>query len=284
MGFYASAPLTGRSGHANIGTFMARHRPPTRWICPLCERSVPPDEPICYCGTSRAAVEAHLERERQRKARPFPWLVFLGELAVAALGLYWVLAPSATPVAVPPPRPAVIPATGPGETPTVATSSANASEPSPTLPPGPLARADERQPAPRAEPAMASNPKPALPARPERTETDLEREAGEKQLEQSLAKLGAVMAQLSENARQFEAICLGRRGEPRSCARLHDDVASASETLARGLEGAEDEARRASIPPGVVRDLRQKRGLEEGAWKDLEERVRRLTGQYQGGS
>jgi hypothetical protein len=31
-----------------------------------------------------------------------------------------------------------------------------------------------------------------------------------------------------------------------------------------------------------VRDLRQKHGLEEDSWKELQDKVRRLTAQYQG--
>jgi hypothetical protein len=256
---------------------MARRPSPARWTCPLCERSVPPDVDACYCGTSRAAVLAHAQRERLRKARPFPWVVFLGELAVIGFGLYWVLAPNRVPEAAPPPAPAPIPAVVQRQTPTVAPSSAN-NLPPPTTP----APADEREAVPRSAPAMASTPRPLVPAKPERTDMDVEREAGEKRLEQSLARLAAVMAQLSENARQFEVVCLGRRGEPRSCARLHEDMASAGESLARGLESAEDEARRASVHPGVVRDLRQKHGLEEDSWKELQDKVRRLTAQYQG--
>lgn len=261
---------------------MARRQPPVRWICPLCERSVPPDVPNCYCGTSHAAVLAHAERESQRKARPFPWVAFLGELAVVAFGLYWVLAPNDLPV-TPPPAPVAIPAVIPRETRTGAPPLSGPHETPATPPPAtPRPRAEERESVPRAEPTAAGSPSPALLARPERTETDLEREAGEKRLEQSLARLVTAMAQLSENAGQFEAVCLGRRGDPRSCARLHEAIASAAESLARGLEGTEDEARHASVSPGLVRDLRQKHGLQEESWKGLQDRVRYLTAQYQG--
>jgi len=262
---------------------MARRQSPTRWICPLCERSVPADVDTCYCGTSRAAVLAHAQRERRLRARPFPWVVFLGELAVVAFGVYWVLAPNDMPEA---PRPTAALATPAGierETPTLAPPSPS-SLATPTTPPSqvPVPRADEREPLPRGEPTMASSPKSKPPAKPERTEMDLEREAGEKHLEESLARLAATMTALSENAKQFEVICLGQRGDPRSCARLHADMASADDSLARGLESAEDEARHAWVSPGLVRDLRQKHGLEEESWMDLQARVRRLTARYQG--
>jgi hypothetical protein len=207
----------------------------------------------------------------------------MAELAVVAFGVYWVFAPIDMPEPLRPPAPLATPAGIPRDTETLAPSSPSSAA-TPTILPSeaPVTRPDEREPAPRGAPTMASSPKPKPPAKPERTEMELEREAGEKHLEESLARLAATMTALSENAKQFEVVCLGQRGDPRSCARLHADMASADESVARGLEGAEDEARHAWVSPGLVRDLRQKHGLEEESWKDLQARVRRLTSRYQG--
>jgi hypothetical protein len=92
------------------------------------------------------------------------------------------------------------------------------------------------------------------------------------------------MNRLADDAQRFEAVCLGRRGDPRSCGRFHADMSSASEALARDLEQAEDDARHSWVPPGTVRDLRQKNGLDEGTLKDLAAQVRRLAVQYREGS
>jgi hypothetical protein len=91
------------------------------------------------------------------------------------------------------------------------------------------------------------------------------------------------MNRLADDAQRFEAVCLGRRGDARSCGRFEADMEAASEALGRDLEQAEDEARRSWVSPGTARELRQKNGLEEGALKDLAARVRRLAVQYREG-
>jgi hypothetical protein len=112
---------------------------------------------------------------------------------------------------------------------------------------------------------------------------DIERDAGERRLEQALAKLAAEMTRLSTNAREFESVCLGTRGDPSSCERLFSDMSSGQEALGRGLEEAEEDARRSWVSPGVVRDIRRRHGLEESTWRDLADTVRRLSAQYRGG-
>ena len=264
---------------------MARRPSPARWICPLCERSVPPDVPACYCGTSRAVVEAHAQRERERKTRPFPWPAFLGELGVVAVVVYWFVAPSEMAKAPSPSTPVATPAS-PSAQP-VAASSPNPLEPAGTRPTEtPSPRTSERavlaRPAPTPAPSPSPGPGPEALAKTDRAELDGEREEGEKRLEQILARLQAEMTRLGENARQFEAVCLNRQGNLASCKRLYDEITSSGDTLARDLEGAEDDARHAWVSPGLVRDLRQRHGLEEDSWRDLSEKVHHLARQYQG--
>jgi hypothetical protein len=198
----------------------------------------------------------------------------MGEIAVVALAFYWVVGRSGKTEAPKAPAPVTLP--------DAAAEEPREAPPSflpPRTPPWPT---DEGSAPPRPVPATAHGPSPSPSAKPERAELDVEREAGEKHLEQTLTKLAREMTRLSENAGQFEAVCLSRRADPPSCARLYEDMSSASDSLERGLEGAEDEARHAWVSPGVVRDLRQKHGLEEGAWKDLALKVRRLAREYQG--
>jgi hypothetical protein len=92
------------------------------------------------------------------------------------------------------------------------------------------------------------------------------------------------MTRLSTNAREFESVCLSTRGDPSSCERLFSDISSGVETLGRGLEEAEEDARRSWVSPGAARDLRRRHGLEESTWRDLANTVHRLTAQYRGGS
>jgi len=269
---------------------MARRRAPHRWICPLCGRSVPPDVPTCYCGTSRAAVEAQARRDRQRKASALQPLALLAGLGVIAGVLYLALARNDAPR---PPKPSAPEPSSVDSTPEaqpIATRPPSTSE-QPAIgvamvPPTSLAQAREREwlPTPIPVPVPTVTPSPTPSPKPERTEVDIERDAGERRLEQTLAKLAAEMTRLSTNAREFESVCLSSRGDPSSCERLFSDISSSEEALGRGLDKAEEDARRSWVSPGVVRDLRRRYGLEESTWRDLANTVHHLTAQYRGGS
>jgi hypothetical protein len=108
------------------------------------------------------------------------------------------------------------------------------------------------------------------------------RDAAEKRLEQTFAGLQTEMNRLSANAREFESVCLSPRGNPGSCQRLFDDIAAGGEALQRGLEEAENDARRSWVSPGVVRDLRSKHGLEESTCSDVLDTVHRLASRRRG--
>jgi hypothetical protein len=228
-------------------------------------------------------VEAHSRREQERTRRPFPWALFLGELGLVAFVVYWLFVRSETPMVPDSPGPVAIPTSIPREGPIASASAAPVDKPSAPPVSAHLPPADEpeafRSPPPAPLPRKAS-PTPE----PERAEADLAREAGERNLEQSFTRLGALMARLADDVRGFEAVCLSRRGDGRSCARLDKEMASACEALGRGLEQAEDDARRAWVSPGTVRDSRQKHGVEEGAFGDLAAKVHRLAVQYREGS
>ena len=171
----------------------------------------------------------------------------------------------------------------PRELPVAAASVSPLGEPSAPAVGARVPRGDEPEAVPSAPPTpLARRPSPT--PEPEHAEADLAREAGETNLEQSLTRLGALMARLADDVRGFEAVCLSRRGDGRSCARLHEEMASASDALGRGLEQAEDDARRAWVSPGTVRDSRQKHGIEDGAFRDLAAKVNRLALQYREGS
>jgi len=260
---------------------MARHRAPPRWICPLCDRSVPASEATCYCGTNRAVVEAHARREQERTRRPFPWALFLGELGLIAVVVYWVFVRSDAPDVLESPAPVAMPTSAPGEMPVAAVSPLG--EASAMAVDARVPREDEPEVVPSLPPAPTVG-RPSPTPEPEHAEADRAREAGERSLEQTLTRLGALMARLDDDARGFEAVCLSRRGDGRSCARLYEEMASGIDTLGRGLEQADDDARRAWVSPGKVRDSRQKHGIEDGAFRDLAGKVHRLAVQYREGS
>ncbi len=267
---------------------MPRRRTSSRWTCPLCGRSVPAEVDSCYCGMSRAAVEAEARREQEarRRERSVPWLTVVCVLAAAGVVSYGTLARTPPPLRPPAPTPPSTVGSAPA-TP-VAAERRPAYEPPPIglapATPLPFFAAAGRGARPAPAPKATAGPSPDPAPTPDRDEVDLAREEGEKRLEQNYARLSREMSRLTENAREFESVCLGLRGEPRSCRRLFDEISSSAQALGQGLDDAEEDARRSWVAPGVVRDLRRKHGLEEPSWSDLASTVRRLITQYQGGS
>jgi hypothetical protein len=255
-----------------------RQRAP-RWICPCCGRSIPPDVPECYCGTTRAAAEARARHERLRNPPSRPPLASLGGLTVIAVASLALLRTGA-----PPPREPVAREESPvhSELETAA-SSISASDGSGhpdagvDVAPSPPSSTNEPRDTPTPVPVPAESPRPTPSGEPERSEVDLVREAAEKRLEQTFAGLQAEMGRLSANARELESVCQRARGLPGSCRRLFNDIAAGGEALQRGLEEAENDARRAWVSPGVVRDLRRKHGLEESACREVLDTVHRLA-------
>jgi hypothetical protein len=244
---------------------------------------------------TRAATEARAAEEKRKNAPAFPLLDVLGGCAVLAgvfyLGLSWHRAREE------PPRPAGAPLIRPPDpvtpsTPaTLATFSVALAEPvaaeSPreamTLAPGPTPSPFSSESLLLATlPSSSPSPSPSPTAKPERSELDVRREQGEQRLEQTLARLQGDVTRLSANARQFQSICLGTHGDASSCERLFREISSSATTLDRGLQEAEEDARRAWVVPGLVRDLRQRHGLDEATWSELSAMVRRLETTYHG--
>ncbi len=266
---------------------MARRRRPSRWTCPLCGRSVPADVESCYCGTSRAAVEAEARREQEerRRERSVPWLTVLCILAAAGLVSYGTFARTAAPPRAPTAQPSAFERTP--AAPAIADRGPAFEPPAAEVVPAtplPYAPAGGRGVSLAPVPQPTASPSPAPSPTPERDEVALAREQAERRLDETYARLSREMSRLTANATEFESVCLGLRGEPRSCRRLFDEISSGADALGRGLEDAEEDARRSWVPPGVVRDLRRDHGLEEQDWNDLVGTVRRLKAQYQGGS
>jgi hypothetical protein len=247
---------------------------------------------------NRRAADAQAAEEKRKTAPAFPMMDFVGGLAVLA-GVFYLgfslqrardeARPSAGAPLVRPPDALPTPAApGPPRLPVTraeppAADSLREAMPAAT-PPSPTPAPAEAVPS---TPILASaspspSPSPGPPAKPERSDTDVRREQVEQRLEQTLARLQGEMTRLSGNTREFQSICLGTRGEASSCARLFNDIATATDTVDRELQQAEEDARRASVVPGVLRDLRQRHGLEESSWTEMQGTVRRLEAQYHG--
>ena len=263
---------------------MSKGKPP-RWSCTNCGRSVPADVAECHCGTSRRAAERQVVEAARKKVRHFSIPDLLGQLAVLGAVFYLGLLWRQTPLAQPPPvgRP-LLPS--PDPTPRLAPAPASpvplAQAPFEPSPPGLPPAAEEREeqtvplPAPRPEPSASASP------RPEHSELDVKREQAEKRFDAALARLEGEARRLTLNADQFESLCVGGRGEPGSCQRLLSQISDGAESLGRSVQEAEEEGRQAWVTPGTLRDLRQKRGLDEGSVRDQTGRVERLAARFRG--
>lgn len=266
---------------------MSAGKAPPRWTCLTCGRRVPAEVAECHCGMTRQAAEARVAREAQKKAPTLSIAGLLGQLAILAavfyLGLTWQRPPEGPPAPVGrpliPSADPVPPSSRDPSPPRLPLATAPAESPSPEMPPTPEEPADPPTPAASDSPSsIRSTPSP----KPERSEMDVKREQAERRFEQALARLGSEASRLSANVRRFESICLGGRGEPASCERGLREISASAESLSRGVQEAEEDARHAWVTPGVVRDQRHRYGLDEATLSDFTATVQRFEAQLQG--
>jgi hypothetical protein len=247
---------------------------------------VPPNVAECHCGLTRLVAQAQAARATQKAARSFSIPDFLGQLVILAavfyLGLTWQR-PEGTPRPVGRPlipSPDPVPPSGsrppipPPATPAPAASVPPEAQPS-------IEEASE-PPSPASSDSPTPSPSPTPGPKTERSEVDVKREQAQKPFEQALARLGAEASRLTVNARRFESICLGGRGEPASCEQGLGEISATLDSLSRGVQEAEEEARRDWVAPGVIRDRRSRHGLDESNLGDLAANVRRVEAQFHG--
>lgn len=257
----------------------------SRWTCTNCGRSVPADVAECHCGTGRRASERQVVEAAGKKGRHFSIPDLLGQLAMLGavfyLGFLWRQAPTTLP---PPVGRPLLPS--PDPTPRLAPAPRSPMpltqvpvEPSPQ---GAQTAAEGLEEA--TLPLPTPRPEPSAPASPnsERSELEVKREQAEKRFDVALTRLEGEARRLTLNADQFESLCVGGRGEPGSCQRLLSQISDGALSLNRSVQEAEEEARQAWVTPGTLRDLRQKRGLDEGSVRDQTGRVERLGARFRG--
>ncbi len=132
-------------------------------------------------------------------------------------------------------------------------------------------------PEPETRAGSAANPEP--PAA--RSEIERKRETGTRVLEQRMQRVAALAAELVGSIQEYQAAC-GESGQPlfdqpqHDCEAMVRNVGRLAVAVGRGLDEAEDEARRNWVEPGTVRRVREENGLDSSAWDDLSRRVRQL--------
>ena len=140
--------------------------------------------------------------------------------------------------------------------------------------------------------AAESNPDPiaALPETPSvsrppiKSDHDLIRERGEDEFEQAALALARQADDLDTYRQRYRIACTGgsyaglmlvnsryvlvsisNAGFP-ECLLLQSEIASLSKSIRTGMEQAVEDARRADVYPGTVRDIRKKYALDGSDW------------------
>jgi len=113
------------------------------------------------------------------------------------------------------------------------------------------------------------------------SERDAQQEAGAKRLEERLSQISDQASQLLVSIQDWQASCRSG-GTPLydqpavDCNGMARNVGRLAFAVGKGLEEAEDEARRAGVLPGTVRQLRADHGLDSSKWDELSSKVRQL--------
>jgi hypothetical protein len=263
---------------------------PATWACPICGRRVPKREPECFCGAKQQAAEQHHQQEARKKSTRVPLDVALLVLAVVAVGVYGLRrltqdlaepqapggkllaavapTPEPPPAAVAPPLPA-LPSQAPPTT----------LEPPALLraPPPPALEAVQT-PAPEPPRLVTPPPAPAPTATPfdERAQV---RAAGLAAYEAALGRLASIAGGVAENLMILARECAGdapRVSALSNCADIEAAIQRQLVQIQKGLEAADDDARRAWLDPGQLRDARARSVFGSRQWDDLVSAAQRL--------
>jgi hypothetical protein len=247
------------------------------WVCPICGRRVPKREPECFCGAKQQAAQQHHVQQARKTSTRIPLDVALLVLAIVLVGVYGLhrltqdlpdreaaggklLAAVVAPPEPPPPLPAL-----PSQAPP-----ATAEPPVQRAPPPPLPPVET--PAP--EPLSLATPPPAAPAATPTPfdERAQQRAAGLAAYEAALQRLASRAARLANDLGVYATQCgAGPKysGGISNCDEVETAVARTLLEIQQGLDAAEDDARRAWLDPGQVRDARGRSLFGSRQWDDL---------------
>lgn len=255
--------------------------PTGTWVCPVCSRRVPRREAECFCGTKQAQAEQHQQREEQKRSTRIPLDVAFIVVLLVLGGVYTLhrvtrAEPDEAPagarnfgaiMATPEPEPALSVPAEPSRAPRriPAAGVAPASAPPPPLPP-------PATPAPGLEPPRAAASEAPYPTAAPVDEQERVRAAGLAAYVAELQRLSAAAARLDARVRDHKTEC----GETQkfayavsNCAELESAVKREVAQIQSALDAAEDQARRAWLQPGTVRDARARSVFGTRQWDEL---------------
>jgi hypothetical protein len=120
---------------------------------------------------------------------------------------------------------------------------------------------------------------------PATSQIEREREAGKQRLEKRLSQISDQASQLLVSIGEWQASCHAG-GTPLydqpavDCDGMIREIGRLGIAVGRGLEEAEDEARRSWVEPGTVRELRAEYGLESSKWDELSSKIRQAEAEW----
>jgi hypothetical protein len=105
---------------------------------------------------------------------------------------------------------------------------------------------------------------------------DEQREKVAHAIDGGLQQLATHVASFQNNLRDYQNGCRSGGGPwPASGCEAHrQDLRKRLDEIRSVLEALDEEARRASVYPGVRAELRRRHGLDEDAWETLQRRAR----------
>jgi hypothetical protein len=151
----------------------------------------------------------------------------------------------------------------------------------------PRARSSGTPSEPASEPASVKSGGESARAEgaPAPSQIESQREAGKQVLAQRLSQISDQASQLLVSIGEWQASCQSG-GTPLydqpavDCDGMIREIGRLGIAVGKGLEQAEDEARRSWVEPGTVRELRAEYGLESSKWDELSSRIRQAEAEW----
>jgi hypothetical protein len=237
----------------------------SRWVCPSCARRVPRNIAICRCGAGQPTAPPNFTPRASARLGMWETLGLLAACVALPLAIRNLRTPvehpraavnllpvasldSSPPPAVPAPLPVRVEPTRPVST--VAFPEPQAQ---------PWRQAPQMAQPPLTFPTPAPMPEYARTPPSTRSELDVKRAVGRQQLAGVLSVVASAGRELAKRVRSYRS-CKG------SCDHLLDGVGQLAMIVGKGIDEAEDIARRNWLDPGEVTDARKAAGLDSEYW------------------
>jgi len=102
------------------------------------------------------------------------------------------------------------------------------------------------------------------------SDVDVAREQGRQKLEAAIQRVASLGQQLVRMWQYYDGYCANNpAANPSTCEQLVERIGRLAIAVGAGLDEAEDAARTSWLPPGEVRDLRKRYGLDAAAWDEI---------------